>query len=350
MTARQAPEHLVPEVRIGEEDANGVYSGLRADPQAWWAFLRTLVHFDPNYPYNPEYEYGPTWTDDPRYVADSVRRLMGTQYWVTVCSFWLTLKRVWGSRIQIERRILIPQGIRDELSTDSPYRVEMEGVVPDGVVTAHSLPEDQRSLTVRRHDPEHPDQLYLEVVSRTERDVQRDIRHKLEVYEALGIREYLLYDLFRRLGDRPRLYLYRLGGEGNPTYAKVVPVRWADGHPAYHSEVLDRKIRMLPANDRGGALDPVDTDESSIPVVGTGSRCLVGSGSRSTAESGCKPCRWPCPRPNRRSAQSAGGYAGSTGRIGGGGSGHLGTELAPDRQDPPHRADRGSGPWSTILA
>ena len=280
MAARKAPEPKVPEVRLGEAEANGVYSGLRADPQAWRAFLRTLRHYDPNYPYNPEYEYGPDWTDDPRYVADSVRRLMGTQYWVTVCSFWLTLQRVWGSRIQIERRILIPQGIRDELSTDNLYRVEMEGVVPDGVVTARSLPEDQRSLTVRRHNPEHPDQLYLEVVSRTERDVQRDIRHKLEVYEALGIREYLLYDLFRRLGDRPRLYLYRLGGERSPTYAKVVPVRWADGHPAYRSEVLDRQIRMLPANDRGGALDPVDTDDHRFqlwePVRGVWWDSVVG--------------------------------------------------------------------------
>ena len=323
---------------MGEAEANGVYSGLRADPQAWRAFLRTLRHYDPNYPYNPEYEYGPDWTDDPRYVADSVRRLMGTQYRVAVWSFWLTLKRVWGSLIQIERRILIPQGIRDELSTDNLYRGEMEGIVLDGVVTARSLPEDQRSLTVRRHDPEHPDQLYLEVVSRTEKDVQRDIRHKLEVCEALGIREYLLYDLFRRLGDRPRLYLYRLGGEGSPAYAKVVPVRWADGHPAYRSEVLDREIRMLPANDRGGALDPVDDDHRLQlwePVRGVWWDPEVEVQLKLAASRGCKPCRGLCRRPNRHSAQSAGEYDGGTGRIGGRGSGHPGTKLAPDRPDSP---------------
>ena len=113
---------------------------------------------------------------------------------------------------------------------------------------------------MRRHDPEHPDQLYLEVVSKTKRDVQRDTRHKMEAYQALGIREYLLYDPFRRLSDRPQLYLYRLSGNGSPAYTKVAPTRWADGHPVYRSEVLDREIRMLPANDRGGSLGPLDNE------------------------------------------------------------------------------------------
>ena len=276
MAVRQAPvpsvvvpvevkDPVVPEIRIGEDEANGAYAGLRADPQAWRAFLRTLGHYDPNYPYNPKYEYGPTWTDDPRYVADGVRRLMDPQHWFAILSFWLTLKSVWGSLIQMDRKIMIPQGIRDELSTDNLYRVKMEGVIPDGVVVAHSLPEAQRSLIVRRHDPAHPDQLYLEVISKTERDVQRDTRHKLEAYEALGIREYLLYDPFRRLGDRPRLYLYRLVSNGT-TYAEVAPVRWADGYPAYHSEVLDREIRMLPANDRGGTLDLIDNNEHRLQL------------------------------------------------------------------------------------
>lgn len=111
-----------------------------------------------------------------------------------------------------------------------------------------------------RHDPEHPDQLYLEVVSKTERDVQRDTRHKMEAHQALGIREYLLYDPFRHLGDRPRLYLYRLVGNGSPAYAKVDPARWTDGHPVYRSTVLEREIRMLPANDREGDLEPLDNE------------------------------------------------------------------------------------------
>ena len=88
------------------------------------------------------------------------------------------------------------------------------------------------------------------MVSRTEKDVQRDIRHRMEAYQALGIREYLLYDLFRRLGDRPRLYLHRLVGNGL-AHAEVAPVRWADGYPAYRSEALDREIRML-AEPRSG--------------------------------------------------------------------------------------------------
>ena len=54
-----------------------MYSGLRADLQAWWVFLRTLKHYDPYYPYVPDYEYGPDWTDDSRYMVDGVRRLMG---------------------------------------------------------------------------------------------------------------------------------------------------------------------------------------------------------------------------------------------------------------------------------
>ena len=245
-------------IRIDEE-ANGALP-LREDPKAWRAFLRTLGHYDPNYPYSPEYEYGPDWTDDPRYVAEGVRRLMDPQHRSALFSFWLTLKRGWGDRVQLERKILIPQSIREGLSADNLYRVRMEGVIPDGVIAARSLPVARWSRTVRRHDPEHPDELYLEVVSKTERDVQRDTRHKLEAYEALGIREYLLYDPFRRLGDRPRLYLYRLEGHGSPAYAKVDPVRWTDGHPSYRSTVLEREIRMLPANDRAGDLEPMDNE------------------------------------------------------------------------------------------
>lgn len=257
-----AQQNLLPPVsgpRM-EEEKGEPHTSLRKDPQAWREFLRTLWHYDPNYPYSPEYEYGPDWSDDPEYVADSVRRLMDPQYWSAVFSFWATLKPEWDDLAQTERRILIPQDIRDELSSDNLYRIKMEGVIPDGLVAARSLPEDQRSLTVRRHDPEHPDQLYLEVVSKTKRDVQRDTRHKMEAYQALGIREYLLYDPFRRLGDRPRLYLYRLSGNGSPAYTKVAPARWADGHPVCQSEVLDREIRMLPANDRGGSLKPLDNE------------------------------------------------------------------------------------------
>ena len=261
----EVTDPVVPEIRIGEEEANGARSGPRTDLQAWRAFLRTLGHYDPNYPYNPAYDYGPTWTDDPKYVADGVRRLMDPQHRSAIYTFWFTLRPVWGSLIQIESKILIPQSIRDELSVDNLYRIKMEGVIPDGVVMARSLPEDRRSQIVRRHDPEHPDQLYLEVVSKTERDVQRDTRHKLEAYEVLGIREYLLYDPFRRLGDRPRLYLYRLVSD-RTTYAEVAPVRWADGYPAYRSEVLDREIRMLPANDRGGSLDLLDDDQHRLQL------------------------------------------------------------------------------------
>ena len=260
----EVKDPLVPAIGIGEE-ANEASTGLRTDPQAWRAFLQTLGHYDPNYPYNPAYEYGPDWTDDPRYVADGVRRLMDRQHRSAIYSFWLTLKHVWGNLVQIENKVLIPRGIRDQLSANNLYRVEMEGVIPDGMVMARSLPEAQRSLVVRRHDPAHPDQLYLEVVSKTERDVQRDTRHKMEAYRVLGIREYLLYDPFRRLGDRPRLYLYRLVGDGL-AYAEVAPVRWADGYPAYRSEVLDREIRMLPANDRGGSLDPVEDTEHRLQL------------------------------------------------------------------------------------
>ncbi len=254
----EVKDRLVSRIRVDTE-ANGALP-LRQDPKAWRAFLRTLGHYDPNYPYNPEYEYGPDWTDDPRYVAEGVRRLMDPQHRSAIFSFWLTLKRVWGDLVQLERKILIPQAIRDGLSADNLYRVKMEGVIPDGLIAARSLPADQRSRTVRRHDPEHPDQLYLEVVSKTERDVQRDTRHKMEAYQALSIREYLLYDPFRRLGDRPRLYLYRLVGNGIPAYTKVDPARWTDGHPVYRSTVLEREIRMLPANDRDGSLEPLDNE------------------------------------------------------------------------------------------
>ena len=243
-----------------EEEEHEPHIPLRMDPQAWWAHVRTLGHYDPNYPYNPDYEYGPDWTDDPQYVADGVRRLLDPQHWSATFSFWATLKPEWGDLAQTERKILIPQDIRDGLSADNLYRIKMEGVIPDGLIAARSLTKDRRSLTVRRHDPEHPDQLYLDVVSKTERDVQRDTRHKMEAYQALGIREYLLYDPFRRLGDRPQLYVYRLSGNGSPAYTKVDPTRWADRHPVYRSEVLDREIRMLPANDRGGSLEPLDNE------------------------------------------------------------------------------------------
>lgn len=253
-------ERPIPPVGVDEVVESASHSDPRTDLQEWRDYLPSLWHYDRNYPYNPDYDYASTWTDDPQYVVEGVRRFMDPQHLASLRSFMFTLLDDWNDLVQIDRKIEIPQDIRDGLSANNEYRNKQKGVIPDAIIAARSLPLEKRKLTVRPHDPDHPDQLYLEVVSKTREAVKRDTEHKMEVYQALGIREYLLYDPFMRLGEKPHLYMYRLAGDGIPAYVAVAPERWEHGHPVYRSEVLDRDIRMLPAKDRGLPIKQPDTE------------------------------------------------------------------------------------------
>lgn len=258
--AAEILEQPIPPAGVDDMVESGPHSHPRKELQKWRDHLPSLWHYDRDYPYNPDYDYASTWTDDPQYVVDGVRRFMDPQHLSSLRSFMITLLSDWDDLVQTDRKIGLPQDVRDGLSPDNEYRNEQKGVIPDAVIAARSLPSEKRKLSVRPHDPDHPDQLYLEVVSTTREAVRRDTEHKMEVYQALGIRENLLYDPFMRLGEKPRLYLYRLVGDGSPAYVAVAPERWEIGHPVYRSEVLDRDIRMLPANDRGLPTKQPDTE------------------------------------------------------------------------------------------
>ena len=92
------------------------------------------------------------------------------------------------------------------------------------------------------YDPDNPILFVLEVLS--ESSFRHDLEPKVEIYRAMGVREYFLYDPERwhRQADEPRLWGLRLSVDGE--YEAIEPVRHEDGLPVYRSDTLG-EFRML---------------------------------------------------------------------------------------------------------
>ena len=100
-----------------------------------------------------------------------------------------------------------------------------------------------RALRLDRGEP--PPLLVLEILSYG--GAQRDLDKKLRLYERLGVREYLVYDLGgkRRRGSPRELLLYRLEGG---TYHRIDPEpQESTSAPEVHwSDVFGAHVRMMP--------------------------------------------------------------------------------------------------------
>ena len=251
----------------------------RADPEAWWAELARLHHFDSDYSYSPAYEYDADSTTDPDYDYGGITHLeisaQGYTYPVEKRAGRIQLNsedtltaflQGKGLRGDSDRSLRFPRTVIDRVNAAyrnpegriCPYN---QRVRPDLLVRA-VLTADERARylhgNVWRMDwgaPVPP--LIMEVVS--EGHAVRDLEFKRVLYAAAGVSEYLVYDLGgKRAAHSPReLLMFRLQADG--TYRQDAPAAM------YRSEILQVAVRMQP--DPREALAEDADDEPPAPIL-----------------------------------------------------------------------------------
>ena len=220
----------------------------RAAPEAWRRDIEALYHYDAEFPYDPGHEYEEYWTTDPNY---------GIEEGIHHCRFDADGVEVMADLrahdIQRNAGYTVFDKLGDcvELETGVHY-VALDGVVrrvfPDLMVLPQvgmlgMVTGPDRALRLDRGEP--PPLLVLEILSYG--GAQRDLDKKLRLYERLGVREYLVYDLGgkRRRGSPRELLLYRLEGG---TYHRIDPEpQESTSAPEVHwSDVFGAHVRMMP--------------------------------------------------------------------------------------------------------
>ena len=222
-------------------------NGGRAS-KAWWAHIKALDHYDPAYPYDPGHIYGPDWTDDDAYGKDGVHFMVGPAHQTSVNGCHDEARRQLGpDRVFQKRCLKLP-----DLGMPRTNRYARSGrIIPDVFIQKHPRPgEDEHEVA---YDPDNPILFLLEVLSRS--TFRRDLEPKVEMYRAMGVREYWRYDPRRifRTGNEPLLWGQRLSVDGE--YEAMAPLRTVDGQPVYHSDTLGM-FRML---DEGGNVHTLQT-------------------------------------------------------------------------------------------
>ena len=214
----------------------------------WWARIKALDHYDPAYPYDPQHVYGPDWTDDDAYGKDGVHFLAGSAHGFAIDGGAGEARRLLGTyRVFKERCLRLP-----DLDVPKTNRYAQSGqVIPDIFIQERPRPDERRHEVA--YDPDNPILLVLEVLS--ESTFHHDLEPKVEIYRAMGVREFWRYDpeQWHRKGSEPRLWGLRLSADGE--YEDIKPLRMADGQPVYHSDVLG-EFRML---DEGGDIHTLQT-------------------------------------------------------------------------------------------
>ncbi len=215
---------------------------------AWWAHIKALDHYDPAYPYDPGHIYGPDWTDDDAYGKDGVHFLAGSAHGFSIDSSVDEARRLLGTyRVFKDRCLKLPN-----LGVPRTNRYARSGqVMPDVFIQEHPRPDERRHEVA--YDPDNPILFVLEILS--ESTFHHDLGPKVEIYRAMGVREYFLYDpeQLHRTGDEPRLWGLRLSTDG--AYEDIAPLRTVDGQPVYRSDTLG-EFRML---DEGGDIHTLQT-------------------------------------------------------------------------------------------
>ncbi len=219
---------------------------------AWWAHLKSLDHYDPNYPYDPRHVYGPDWTDDDAYGKDGVHFMADSAHGFSIDSSVNEARRLLGTyRVFKDRCLKLP-----DLGVSRTNRYARCGqVMPDVFIQEHPRPDEHRHEVP--FDPDNPILFVLEVLS--ESTFHHDLGPKVEIYRAMGVREYFLYEPERlhHTGDEPRLWGLQLSADGE--YENIEPTRHEDGLPVYHSDTLG-EFRML---DEGGDIHTFQTRDAT---------------------------------------------------------------------------------------
>ena len=222
---------------------------------AWWDHIKALDHYDPAYPYDPRHVYGPDWTDDDAYGKDGVTFMATPAHQTSVHGCRDEAQRLLGrGHVFQERCLRLP-----DLGVPRTNRYAQSGqVIPDIFI------QERPRLDERRHevayDPDNPILFVLEVLS--ESTFHHDLGPKVEIYRAMGVREFWRYDPERwhRKEGEPRLWGLRLSADG--AYEDIEPVRHKDGLPVYRSDTLG-EFRML---DEGGDVHTLQTRDATRGV------------------------------------------------------------------------------------
>ena len=218
---------------------------------AWWDHIKALDHYDPNYPYDPRHVYGPDWTDDDAYGKDGVAFMATPSHQTSVHGCHDEAQRRLGrGHVFQERCLRLP-----DLGVPNTNRYAKSGqVIPDVFIQEHPRPDERRHEVA--YDPDNPILFVLEVLA--ESSFHYDLEPKVEIYRAMGVREYFLYDPERwhRKEGEPRLWGLRLSANG--TYEDIEPLRMVDRQPVYHSDVLG-EFRMLDEGEDIHTLQTWDT-------------------------------------------------------------------------------------------
>ena len=235
----------------------------RSHVTEWQADLEQLPHFNPAYPYDIAHEYDLDWTTDPDYSHDAVTRLElnedGTvspekpkNRFLNVAML-TTLLAALGRRVVLEPRLHFgpEQGAAAGLYTK--LRKPSIQVEPDLAVLAPGTVLSDRQIWDTSYDIDvaagHPvPALVGELLS--DSTAARDLGGKRQLYEHLGIAEYVLCDVLGGLLDPdapdapPGMVVYRLE---NGVYRES---RVAGTDPAvFRSDVLGGLVRLLPPRD-----------------------------------------------------------------------------------------------------
>ena len=238
-----------------------------ADPRPWRAKLKRLAHHDPEYVYDIGHEYETDWTTDPDYATDGIHLYefdgngflhpRDKRHDRTRDAFEDAAESVLDNRVETEVEPTIPEDIAEKLELKTKEDKLKETVRPDLMVLApgFNVPVDDRILRLHRGHPSP--ELVLEILSKTTAD--KDLDEKFRLYEALGVSEYLLYDLGgKRSEDSPaELLMYRLMAPEVYEEVPSDPKLSETGMPAFASEVFGQFIRMqVRTRDDGEPMAP----------------------------------------------------------------------------------------------
>ena len=217
---------------------------------------RDLAHYDPRYAYDIAHEYDHDWTTDPNYGPraidlfefddDGIPYRDDARPQAIEVHMRDTVRELVGHRVVYQARYGFVEEIAEKLGLRTRQGRPANTVRINLIVmpSEEDLLDDQGPD--RRPKPDDPvPELVLEIPS--ESTTTRDLDDKRRLYEALGVREYLVYDLGGKRGPgSPReLLLYRLEGEA---YQQMAPgQKLSASDPDIHwSYVFGACIRFLP--------------------------------------------------------------------------------------------------------
>ncbi len=239
----------------------------------WWAYIKDLPHYDPGYPYDPRHTYGPDGTDDDAYGKDGIHFPAGRARQTSILAAEKEARRLLGrDRVFRDRCLKL-----SDLGLPRTNRYARCGqIVSDLFIQERPRPdEDDHEVA---YDPDNPILFVLEVLSRS--TFYRDLEPKVEIYRAMGVREYWRYDPKRwhRQKGEPLLWGLHLSDKG--AHEAIEPVRHENGQPVYRSDTLG-EFHML---DEGGNVHTFQTwneeqgiwlDPKQAAVLETGARNIL---------------------------------------------------------------------------